>query len=355
MLEVEGVEALVLNPGPTLLYLTGLDFHLMERPVIGIFPREGVPRLILPQLEVEKAQASELSFELFPYQEDPASRGRAIQAAASPVARARAGIEPLRMRIFELDLLREAVPDLESFDASALIETLRGIKGPEEVRWIKRAAEIAERALRATIPLVRIGMSERDLEAELNMQLLKAGSEVEFPFRPIVASGPNSALPHATPGSRTLAAGDLLILDWGARVKGYISDISRTFGIGEVDPDLAGIHRLVREANQAGHEAVRPGVTCQEIDRAARQVIEGGGYGDFFLHRTGHGIGLESHEAPYIVEGNHTHLEPGMTFTIEPGIYLPERAGVRIEDNLVVTSVGADLLTSYPRELEMIG
>jgi Xaa-Pro dipeptidase len=199
---------------------------------------------------------------------------------------------------------------------------------------MRRAVIIAEDALRQTLPQIHPGKSERELASELTIQLLKAGSEPDLPFNPIVASGPNSALPHATPTDRQLEIGDLLILDWGARHNGYISDITRTFAIGEIDPELLQIAEIVALANDSGREA---------------------GFGEYFVHRTGHGIGLEAHEPPNIRAGEELILSPGMTFTVEPGIYLPDRGGVRIEDDVVVTQSGVESLTTLPRQLEILG
>jgi Xaa-Pro dipeptidase len=176
-----------------------------------------------------------------------------------------------------------------------------------------------------------------------------------MPFKPIVASGPNSALPHATPTDRKLQNGDLLIIDWGATVDGYISDITRTFALDEIDTELEKIHSIVQGSNAAGREAIRPGAACEEIDRACRSVIDAAGYGQFFIHRTGHGIGLEAHEHPNIREGNLQTLTPGMTFTVEPGVYIPDRGGVRVEDDAIVTDSGGESLSTYNRQLEVIG
>jgi Xaa-Pro dipeptidase len=235
-----------------------------------------------------------------------------------------------------------------------VISALRLVKDEVEVKSIRHAVEVAERALQATLSLFLVGMTERELAAELVMQLLRAGSESEFPFSPIVASGPNSAIPHATPTDRAIQAGDLLIMDWGAKIDGYVSDITRTFAIGDIDPEFAQIYRIVTQANAAGRDAIRPEITCGEIDHAAREIIEAAKFGDYFLHRTGHGIGMEGHEPPYIQAGSDQRLIPGMTFTVEPGIYLPDRGGVRIEDDMLVTEDGGVSLTTYPRELEVI-
>jgi Xaa-Pro dipeptidase len=184
--------------------------------------------------------------------------------------------------------------------------------------------------------------------------LLRNGSDSELPFAPIVASGSNSANPHAVPTDRKLHEGDLLVIDWGAAYEGYISDLTRTFAIGKVDPEYLKIAELVRQANEAGRAVAKPEINAGEVDRCTRQVIEQGGYGTWFTHRTGHGIGLESHEPPYIFGANQQILLPGMTFTVEPGIYLPGRNGVRIEDNVVITDIGSETLSILSRELKIL-
>jgi Xaa-Pro dipeptidase len=220
-----------------------------------------------------------------------------------------------------------------------------------ELAAMRKAVEIAQRGLQATIPSIRRGVSEQELASELTLQLLRAGSNPEFPFTPIVSTGPNSANPHASPSSKALSEGDLLVIDWGATWEDYISDLTRTFGIGNLDAEFIKIAEIVKESNAAGLAAARPGVTAGSIDRAARTVIENAGYGHYFTHRTGHGVGMEGHEPPYIRGDNPLVLEPGMTFTIEPGIYLPGKGGVRIEDNVVITHDGAESLSDLPRDL----
>jgi Xaa-Pro dipeptidase len=198
-------------------------------------------------------------------------------------------------------------------------------------------------------------MTERAIATALTLELYRAGSDPEMPFAPIVASGPHSSMPHAIPTDRKLQAGDLLLFDWGAASDGYFSDLTRTFAAGDVEPELVKVHAVVAQANAAGRAAARPGVTCAAVDAAARAVIEAAGYGPSFLHRTGHGLGLEAHEPPDIRGDNSALLEPGMTFTVEPGIYLPGRGGVRIEDNLLITDSGCETLSDGPRELRRIG
>ncbi len=350
------LDAFAIIPSPTLFYLTGLSFHLMERPVVAIFHPAHQPILILPKLELSKAEGSPIDFGFYAYEEDETSRTSAFERAASALGknRLRIGIEPLQMRAFELDLLKSVLPESTFIPSSEVTSQLRIIKDEGEIEAMRNAVSIAESAMENSLPLIRIGMTERELAAELMVQLLQCGSEPELPFSPIVASGPNSALPHAVPSERTLQQGDLLIIDWGARVEGYVSDLTRTFAIGEIEQALAQIYQVVKAANAAGFKAIRPGISCSEIDQAARSEIASAGFGKYFIHRTGHGIGLETHEGPYIREGNHELLVPGMTFTVEPGIYLPNKGGVRIEDNVLITHDGVESLSTFARELETI-
>ncbi|MGD8634161.1 MAG: M24 family metallopeptidase, partial [Anaerolineales bacterium] len=315
------------------------------------------PVIVLPELEQGRVQGSGMDLDIVAYGEDDASREKAIKKMVDLVGATALtiAVEPLSLRYYELELLRSAAPDWDLHDGGDLFTALRVHKDPAEVEKMRAAIRIAEDALDATLPLIKFGMTERELAAELFVQLLRAGSESEMPFQPIVASGPNSALPHSTPTHRQLEPGDLLILDWGARKDGYISDITRTFAVGEVDREYMDIYQIVLEANAAGRSAVRPQATCGAVDQAARQIIQDAGYGDYFTHRTGHGIGLEAHEPPYIRAGDAQELEAGMTFTVEPGIYVNGKAGVRIEDNVLVTADGVETLTTLDRALQVVG
>lgn len=352
-MKAQDINLLALIPSPSFFYLSGLDFHLMERPVVGFFSPHRQPLLVVPELERDRADTAAFECEIMTYGESDASRETAFSQAAGKLKKlsTEVGIEPLRMRAFEMQLLERANPEWVFTNADTLLHQLRMQKDDVELESMHQATQIAEQALREILPRMRPGISERELAAELTIQLLKAGSEPELPFTPIVASGPNSALPHATPTERQLETGDLLIIDWGARHDGYVSDITRTFAISEIDPELLQIAEIVALANAAGREAVSPGTSCDLVDRAAREVIDGAGYGEYFIHRTGHGIGLEPHEPPNIRSGEQLLLATGMTFTVEPGIYLPGRGGVRIEDDVVVTQSGGESLTNLPRSL----
>lgn len=350
------VDAAVLIPGPTLFYLTGLSFHLMERPVVAVFPRLGDPVIILPELEAGKLQCDRVGLRPFPYAEDEASRTAAFKAAARSLRtlQPRLAVERRRMRLIELDLLEEAFQKVERVDGDALLSPLRACKDDQELEAMREAVRIAELAMRNALPQLRTGVSERDFASEILLQCIRAGSDAELPFAPIVGFGPNSALPHTVPTDRKLAHDELILLDWGAAYRGYASDLTRTYVSGAIEGRLREAYEAVRAANEAGCRVVGPGISAEQVDQAARRAIQAAGFGPQFMHRTGHGLGLEAHEEPYIREGNPERLLPGMTFTVEPGVYLHGQGGIRIEDDVCVTEQGVEVLTSLPRELRQI-
>ena len=356
-LRTSGLDAVILNPGPTLTHLTGLRFHLMERPVVLMFAKDQAPAIVLPELELQKVASLPYKLQVFAYPENPSEWDGAFRRAAQSLDLdgKRIGVEPRQLRLLEFRHVKAGAPEADYPDASEVLSSLRLRKDSDEIEAMRRAVKIAQDALEATTPLIKIGMTERELSSELVVQLLKHGSEPEMPFAPIISGGPNAANPHASPTERKLQAGDLLVVDWGATYDSYISDLTRTFAVGEVDDEYRKIHEIVQEANAAGRAAARPGVPCANVDKSARDVIEKSGYGAYFTHRTGHGIGMEGHEEPYMRGDNMQLLEPGMAFTVEPGIYLPDRNGVRIEDNVVITETGADVLSDMPREIRVVG
>jgi Xaa-Pro dipeptidase len=352
-LKTAKIDALVLNPGPSLTYLTGLHFHLMERPVAVIFIPGQPLAIILPELETAKLTALSFPVQTFAFNDDPATwqdvYRRAMQA--TQIEGRRVGVEPTRFRVLELRFLETAAPHAQIVSAESAVASLRMCKDATEISAMRKAVDIAQRALQATIPLIRIGMTEQDIAAEMILQLLRAGTRADMPFAPIVSGGPNSANPHAFPSTRKIAPGDFLVIDWGASFDGYISDLTRTFAIGKVEPELQKIYETVKQANTAGRAVGRPGIPAGDVDRAARAIIESAGYGKYFIHRTGHGIGMEGHEEPYIHAANQLALAPGMAFTVEPGIYLPAYNGVRIEDDVVITADGAESLSDFTLDL----
>jgi len=351
--QAQGLDALVLMPGPNLVYTTGLEFLLSERPVLAFLPVDMPPALVLPQLEAGKGQAA--GFEVFPYTDEEGYALAFHEACAQlELAEVRLGVEALRMRVLEARILQRYIPEVDLIPADELFTALRLVKDTAELDAMRRAVRVAEAAFQAWLSHLYVGMPEREAAARLVAALLTGGAEA-LAFEPIVVGGENAALPHAVPGNRPFARGDWVVVDWGAVVDGYASDITRMLVFGEPSGKLSEIHEIVCQANAAGRKAVGPGVEAHAVDAASRQVIELAGYGPAFLHRTGHGLGLETHESPFIVSGNALALRAGMTFTVEPGIYIPGLGGVRIEDDVVVTETGVETLTSLPREPFIVG
>lgn len=356
MMVSAGLDALALNPGPTLFYLTGLNFHLMERPTILLLVPQTPPVLVMPELEKPKVASASIPI-------TPITFGDNMQewegvfdkvAAYLNLDGKRIGVEPTRLRFLELSYLQSAAPNANLVSGEAALGPLRMQKDTEEISSMRHAAIIAQNALTATLPLVKPGVTERELAAELLINLFRSGSDPELPFAPIVASGPNSANPHAVPSERKIELGDLLLFDWGASYQGYASDITRTFAVGKVSEEFLKVYELVKQANAAGRQAGKPGLRAGDVDHASRGVIQRGDYGPYFTHRTGHGLGMEAHEGPYIFAENDLILQEGMVYTVEPGIYLPGKGGVRIEDDMVITADGSSSLTDFSRELTIL-
>ncbi len=345
--DAAGLDAVALVPGPSMVYATGMSFFLSERPVIALLAVDDAPCIVLPELEAGKAR--EVGFRPFPYNdEDGYAMAFHEACAALELADARLGVEALRMRVLEARILERYAPQVDLVPVDDLIAELRMTKEPGEIESMKRAVRVAEKAFLYWLPTLRAGISEREAASRLVSALLANGAD-GLAFDPIVASGPRGALPHAVPGDRLFQAGDWIVVDWGARVGGYVSDLTRAVTLGSPSDTLLRIHAIVAEANAAGRAAVAPGVEACEVDAATRRVVDAAGYGPRFFHRTGHGIGLEEHEPPYLVKGSWLLLRPGMTFTVEPGIYLEGVGGVRIEDDVVVTEDGMATLSSLPR------
>jgi Xaa-Pro dipeptidase len=350
------IDAIVLNPGPSLVYLTGLHFHLMERPTVFVYQRGEAPLLIVPELESAKLANISISLKVHTFGDDPATWQGVFDQAFSKWKNKSivVGVEAIRLRFLEMEYLQKAAPAAKFVSGESVVSVLRSQKDDHEIDCMRKAVQIAQKGLLATLPMIKPGITEKELASELIIQLYKAGSSPELPFMPIIASGPNSANPHAVPSERKLKLGDLLVIDWGAAYEDYFSDLTRTFAIGQPEPELVEIYKAVQGANAAGRAAGKPGLPAGAVDDVTRRVIDQAGFGSYFTHRTGHGLGMEAHEQPYMFAGNPLILEKGMTYTVEPGIYLPEKGGVRIEDNIVVTEQGCESLSDMPRDLKIL-
>jgi Xaa-Pro dipeptidase len=351
-----GLDGIVLMPGPNTLYLSGIHVHVSERPILLFVPADDDPAIIIPTLEASKArQAGLVDERIFDWSDDEGYTGAFQRACAFlELSDYLLGVEALHMRVLEMELLHRYAPGLTTAHAEPIMGALRLVKDDDEVAAMQKAVHVAERALATLIPRIQIGQTEKQIAAMLSQYLMEAGSQGN-PFGPIVQAGPSGSSPHGVPTNRPIQEGDLMVIDYGAIVDDYPSDVTRTLAVGDISPELRRVYDTVRLANEAGRAAARPGATGRDLDRAARGVINNAGYGDYFIHRTGHGLGLEVHEPPYIMEGNVEPLAPGAVFTVEPGIYLPDLAGVRIEDNVVITADGAQTLTSFSRELITVG
>jgi Xaa-Pro aminopeptidase len=347
-----GLDALLLTPGPDLRYVTGYDAHESERLTCLVVPSGTDPVLVVPRLELRGAHASpagSLGIELTGWDEtdDPF----ALVASRLGAAARRVGLSD-RMWALMVLRFRSAMPGAEQVLASTALRELRARKSPAEVAALRAAGEAIDR-VHARVPgWLRPGRTEKQVAADIGEAILAEGhARVDFT---IVGSGPNGAIPHHAAGERVLQAGDAVVVDIGGTMpSGYCSDCTRTYAIGEPPDELAAYYRVLQAAQDAACTAVRPGVTAEAVDAAARQPITAAGYGEFFVHRTGHGIGLETHEDPYIVSGNTEQLRPGHAFSVEPGIY-PGRSGARIEDIVVCTDDGCQRLNNVTRDLVVV-
>lgn len=351
LLEKSGADAVAMVPGENMVYFTGMHFHLSERPIVALFDRQGLS-FIIPELEVVKLDANpELETRRFLWTDqggfDPAF-GEAVRDLA--LADKSLAMDGQTLRLFEwLAFERAGASAANALDVGERFLNLRSRKAPDEIANIQKAIDISEAALEATITWAQPGLTERQIADRLSAEMLQRGAQ-GLAFN-LVLTGEKSGLPHGNTADRVWGKDEFLLIDFGARYNDYPADITRTFCFGQPTAQMRAMYDAVYGANQAAREFARPGVTCEAVDRAAREVIEAAGFGEYFIHRLGHGLGLSVHELPNIVEGNTQVLEPGMVFTVEPGVYIPGVGGVRIEDNVVVTEEGLKVLTSFRREL----
>jgi Xaa-Pro aminopeptidase len=344
-----GLAAVIIGPGPDLRHLLGYGPTAAERPTLLTVPATGDPVLVVPRLEEPRARetADLAGVELRTYGEtdDPYAPAVAAVPAQGDVA-----VGDQLWSLFTLRL-QERLPGRVRLPASTVTAPLRARKDADEVAALA-AVGAAIDAVHLEVPsLLRAGRREREVAADLAELIRRDHDTVAFV---IVAGGPNSASPHHEPGDRILEVGDAVVVDIGGTLDGYHSDMTRTYHLGPPGPEVLEAYAALRAAQQAGIDAVRPGVHAEDVDAAARRVLDDAGLGAAFVHRTGHGIGLEVHEAPWIVAGDRTVLAPGMAFSVEPGYYLTGRTGARIEDIVVVTDDGVRVLNQVTRELLVI-
>ncbi len=344
----DGLDAMLLSVGSDLPYFTGYEAMPLERLTMAVLPRDGAASLIVPRLEAPRVAEQPDIFMVHAWDEtdDPVALVADLVRGAGRLA-----IGDQTWSVFLLRLQRE-LPKTEFVAAEPLTAELRMRKDEAEVDALRAVGAAADRVVARLHELRFSGRTERELARAIEAQAVEEGHDKAWDA--IVASGPNGASPHHGAGDRVIGKGDAVVVDFGGELGGYHSDTSRTFHVGEPDEEFATAFAVLREAQEAAVAAARPGVTAESVDSAARDVITAAGYGEYFVHRTGHGIGLEVHEHPYLVAGNDRILEAGMTFSVEPGIYIPGRFGMRIEDIVALTPEGADRLNRSPRDLAIV-
>ncbi|HEX2043968.1 MAG TPA: Xaa-Pro peptidase family protein [Acidimicrobiales bacterium] len=349
MAELE-VDALLLSLGADLPWLSGYTAMPLERLTCLVVPAEGEPTLVVPRLEEPRVDRRPELFAVVSWEEtdDP------VGIVADLVGRRRSLAVSDRMWATSLLALQARLPDARWQPASLVTAPLRAVKDPSEVAALRRAAAAADRVAAALVggDISLVGRTEAAVSHELGERLLAEGHEkVNFA---IVGSGPNSSSPHHEPGDRVIGRGEAVVCDFGGSLGGYCSDITRTVFTGPPPAEFRDLYAVLQAAQAAAVEAAVVGTPCEDVDGVARRLIAEGGYGPWFVHRTGHGIGLEEHEDPYLVGGNCQPLAPGHAFSVEPGIYLPDRWGARIEDIVVATDSGPEPLNHVDHGLAVV-
>lgn len=349
-LGAQGQDLLLVGPSSDFFYLTGHNAHASERMTLLAVPRAGKPFAVVPSFEATLMADRREIIELhaWPETQEPAD------VAAAKIGAADGKTVAVGQQLWATFLIRlqNALPDAKWVDATPVLRELRMIKDAREIELMHEAGRRTDDAWHAFIKEPLSGKTEQQALQRLTQLTEERGLKVEWG---LCASGPNSASPHHQSSERVIQQDDAVVFDWGGTIEGYNSDVTRTVHVGEPSEEFRKVYEIVGRANQATLDAVRPGVACQELDRVARDLISDAGYGDAFLHRVGHGLGLDVHEEPYLVDGNDLPLAEGMVFSDEPGIYLAGRFGVRTEDAVVCTADGGMRLNEATRELIVVG
>ncbi|MEY8096211.1 M24 family metallopeptidase [Falsihalocynthiibacter sp. S25ZX9] len=348
-----GVDAIALVPGPNFTRVVEHSFMSHERPFVLVVPANGPAAALVPNLELGSWELVGFDGAVFDWRDqtgyDEAFAGLMAHLNISSLA-----VEGQVMRVFVHHALKKAQPDLKILDGEREISALRMLKTPADIATLQEAIDISERALHRTLASVKLGQTEKQIEQTLVQNLFAEGAD-DLSFAPIVAAGDGSARPHAKARhDYHVKAGDALLLDFGARKNGFAADITRTVFLDHVTEEGRAVYDTVLRANLAGLAISRAGVTAHEIDDVVTSVLEASPYGDRIRTKTGHGLGREVHEAPYIMRGNHVALPAGTVYTNEPGLYEIDNFGVRIEDDILITEDGYQLLTHFPKELMVL-
>jgi len=351
-MQAKGIDLLLLFPSPNLYYLTGFMENPGERVLMLILPASGDPCMVVPQMYENHISHDAWVSDLRSWKDgdDPVTLLKQAIDEKSPNP-GRVLVDDQMWSLFFLPL-QQVLPNAMFDVASTLLGQLRMRKDAAEIELLQTAGKIADQTFEWLIAQPFEGRMESEIANLIAGKLTELGGD-EAAFT-IVASGPHGAMPHHNTGSRKIERGDAIVMDFGCRLGGYYSDITRTVVCGEASDEVKKVYEIVKQAQAAGVAACKPGATCESIDHVTRAVIDEAGYGKEFLHRTGHGLGLELHEPPYIVTGDQTILEPGMTHSVEPGIYLDQKFGIRIEDIVTITEDGVMSLNQCTHELQIV-
>lgn len=334
MMQEQDIDLIVLVPGSNLYYLTGNMFSTSERLLFYFLEKNGKGTFLTPAVEKSKLNLNEEDI-VFSYTDEdgPYSLLQFLRSNIPLIKKS--AVETNQMRLFEYKFLKE-LGIHQTSNATNVVKEMRLQKNMEEVAMMKKAVHILEESLQATLPTIEIGKKEVEVAAKLEYEMRIRGSQ-GTPFSTIVASGYRGALPHGRASDKIIEDGDFIVIDFGATFNGYVGDMTRTIGIGNISSKQKEVYHIVKDAISTSIESIKIGKSMDEIDATSRQIIAEAGYGDCFTHRLGHGIGLDAHEEPYITQSNRDTIQQGMAFTVEPGIYIKNEFGVRLEDNIVVT------------------
>ncbi len=347
-MENKSIDAVGIVPGTNLFYLTGIRIKQSERLTFILILKNGETFALVPEVELDKFETI-FAENIFSYKDEsgPEEALKKLRKRLSEKSSV-VSVEYSNCRVMEYRVFESLGKEIKNADD--MVNKLRVSKTKEENDDLRSAVQVLEESFEAIIPIVKPGVKEIEIAAQLEYEMKKRGS-TGTPFETIVASGYRGASPHGRASNKKIKGSELVVIDFGSTVNGYVGDICRTIAVGETGKEEKKVYEIVREAQESAINLVKPGITAHEVDEAARKVINTHGYGEYFTHRTGHGLGLNSHEKPYIMQDNKTVLEPGMVFSIEPGIYLPDKFGVRIEDNIVVTEDGSENLMKLSTNL----
>jgi Xaa-Pro aminopeptidase len=344
-----GVDVLLLSSGPDLPYLTGYEAMPLERLTMLVLPQTGDAKLVVPRLEAPRVEPRPELFEILAWEETEDPIGIVAKCLGNV---ARAAIGDHTWARFVLDL-QHALPSVGFLRAAPVVGPVRMVKDADEVEALRRAGAAVDEIAADMRTRPFAGRTELDVHRELVERMLERGHErANFA---IVAAGEHAASPHHEPSAeRVIGDGELVLCDFGGTMRGYCSDITRMFHVGEPSGEVRDVYAVLAEAQEAGVQAATIGTPCEDVDAAARRVIAGAGFGDQFIHRVVHGIGTEAHEDPYMVSGNQTPLEAGHAFSVEPGIYFAGRFGMRLEDIVVATAAGPLRLNNAARDIAVV-